>query len=393
MESQSIADSPGGGNTAPPTRDNVRPANREDTNVCCILQGSPYCRCAAYELAAYHVQTNYVRNLIGLHPFLMARLRAANLNLLSAYEIAYGGCPYIAEFISDAGEDEEDRPASDLDKVLQMYIDYGVGAVYIWHATREWLDSCLGELDPHEEQKFFTIYVADQMGGTRYTAVRFGRSWAVCPIESFGDAEAQARAWNKLMHMLNGNGIIKVLITYYVVYVAVCWLLQEDHIGLVYHLDKAFGHPYVHDFTYSWMTEVFERDGGCQDAWNVMECNGKSECNLATQFRKLSLKYHPDKGGSAADFNRLREAYETLKRCAARDIYNFTPAERMFFYRGFFVMVLLTVALGHFTGWALFWITYRVRRCLAWPLIPVRGGRRPHHAPGPRPWVRKPRSG
>ena len=46
------------------------------------------------------------------------------------------------------------------------------------------------------------------------------------------------------------------------------------------------------------------------------------ETALSRSFKKLALKMHPDKGGSAADFIRLRRAYDTLKDPNTRSMYD-----------------------------------------------------------------------
>ena len=43
---------------------------------------------------------------------------------------------------------------------------------------------------------------------------------------------------------------------------------------------------------------------------------------IKENFRKLALKMHPDKGGDAAEFTKLREAYNVLSNTRARALYD-----------------------------------------------------------------------
>ena len=43
---------------------------------------------------------------------------------------------------------------------------------------------------------------------------------------------------------------------------------------------------------------------------------------IKENFRKLALKMHPDKGGDAAEFTKLREAYNVLRNPRARALYD-----------------------------------------------------------------------
>jgi hypothetical protein len=43
---------------------------------------------------------------------------------------------------------------------------------------------------------------------------------------------------------------------------------------------------------------------------------------ITKHYRRLALKYHPDKGGNTAKFQKLQEAYSTLKNTTKRQTYN-----------------------------------------------------------------------
>jgi len=57
--------------------------------------------------------------------------------------------------------------------------------------------------------------------------------------------------------------------------------------------------------------------------YEVLDLNFPSETSkIKKAYRKLSLKFHPDKGGSEEDFNLVREAYEILSDVNLRRVYN-----------------------------------------------------------------------
>lgn len=51
--------------------------------------------------------------------------------------------------------------------------------------------------------------------------------------------------------------------------------------------------------------------GNCFEVLGLKESAGESE--IASKFRNLAMKYHPDHGGNAEDFKRLMDAYQKAK--------------------------------------------------------------------------------
>ena len=53
---------------------------------------------------------------------------------------------------------------------------------------------------------------------------------------------------------------------------------------------------------------------------NVSESASQSE--IKSSYRKLSMKYHPDKGGDAEKFKQINEAYQNLGDEQKRKMYD-----------------------------------------------------------------------
>merc|ERR1719310_883052 len=60
------------------------------------------------------------------------------------------------------------------------------------------------------------------------------------------------------------------------------------------------------------------------DLYEVLEVDDSaSEADIKRSYRKLSVKYHPDKvGGKVDQFNRIRDAYEILSDPSKRVLYD-----------------------------------------------------------------------
>ena len=47
--------------------------------------------------------------------------------------------------------------------------------------------------------------------------------------------------------------------------------------------------------------------------YDILNVNiSSSQSEIKSAYRKLSMKYHPDKGGDAEKFKQINEAYQTL---------------------------------------------------------------------------------
>ena len=59
--------------------------------------------------------------------------------------------------------------------------------------------------------------------------------------------------------------------------------------------------------------ERYLSDDQRQDAWQVLDLEpGADEQTIRAAYRRLAARHHPDKGGDAEQFCRVREAYELL---------------------------------------------------------------------------------
>ena len=78
----------------------------------------------------------------------------------------------------------------------------------------------------------------------------------------------------------------------------------------------------------NWQNEEAEeqQQRSTLDGLNFYEVLGvdesADEAALSKSFKKRALKLHPDKGGNASDFIRLRRAYETLSDPTTRSMYD-----------------------------------------------------------------------
>ena len=58
-----------------------------------------------------------------------------------------------------------------------------------------------------------------------------------------------------------------------------------------------------------------------EQAREILEVNSLAdEHEIKTSFRKLALKHHPDRGGDAHEFNRIREAFDKLTKTPMSEI-------------------------------------------------------------------------
>jgi preprotein translocase subunit Sec63 len=67
-------------------------------------------------------------------------------------------------------------------------------------------------------------------------------------------------------------------------------------------------------FGYTIIEDIFNNN--INEDWKVMKLiPPKTKKELRKQYRLLSLKYHPDKGGDPADFIKLKNSYDNLILC------------------------------------------------------------------------------
>jgi len=58
-----------------------------------------------------------------------------------------------------------------------------------------------------------------------------------------------------------------------------------------------------------------------EQAREILEVDSLAdEREIKTSYRKLALKHHPDHGGDAHEFNRIREAYDRLTKTPLSEI-------------------------------------------------------------------------
>ena len=57
--------------------------------------------------------------------------------------------------------------------------------------------------------------------------------------------------------------------------------------------------------------------------YNVLDCNKRSnQCEIKSKYRQLSKKHHPDKGGDAAHFRLINEAYNVIGNEHSKTVYD-----------------------------------------------------------------------
>jgi len=67
-------------------------------------------------------------------------------------------------------------------------------------------------------------------------------------------------------------------------------------------------------FGYTINEDIFNNN--VNEDWQIMKLiPPKTKKELRKQYRVLSLKYHPDKGGDPADFIKLKNSYDNLIIC------------------------------------------------------------------------------
>ena len=67
-------------------------------------------------------------------------------------------------------------------------------------------------------------------------------------------------------------------------------------------------------FGYTIIEDIFNNN--VNEDWQIMKLiPPKTKKELRKQYRVLSLKYHPDKGGDPADFIKLKNSYDNLIIC------------------------------------------------------------------------------
>lgn len=60
-----------------------------------------------------------------------------------------------------------------------------------------------------------------------------------------------------------------------------------------------------------------------QNYYDLLEVSKDADPeHIKRQYRKLVLQAHPDKGGSVVDFQRLQDAYATLRDSQRRKLYD-----------------------------------------------------------------------
>ncbi|WP_027853823.1 DNA-J related domain-containing protein [Marinobacterium litorale] len=83
-----------------------------------------------------------------------------------------------------------------------------------------------------------------------------------------------------------------------------------------YYLDWSEFENSSSDYVRKLLSGFWERylsDDQRQDAWQVLDLEpGADEQTIRAAYRRLAARHHPDKGGDAEQFCRVREAYELL---------------------------------------------------------------------------------
>lgn len=93
--------------------------------------------------------------------------------------------------------------------------------------------------------------------------------------------------------------------------------VSDDTALREYYLD--LGQLRLYNGTVASSVDELQRRHTCKqqhgDSYAALELNsGANWAAVQSAYRQKAVQYHPDKGGSAQDFQRVREAYQDLKR-------------------------------------------------------------------------------